>query len=50
MNVKEIAAAYVKAFNEGDLNTLADYLAADFQFSGPIPQPVGRDQFLGLME
>jgi predicted ester cyclase len=50
MNNKEIAKAYVAAFNAGDFKTLAKYLAADFQFSGPIPQPVGRDQFLSLME
>ena len=50
MNTKEIAEAYVDAFNRGDLNTLADLLADDYEFSGPIPDPVGRDQFLGLME
>ena len=50
MNIEEIAEAYVDAFNRGDLNTLADLLADDYEFSGPIPDPVGRDQFLGLME
>lgn len=50
MNNKQLAEAYVAAFNTGDFKTLANYLAPDFQFSGPIPQPVGRDQFLGLME
>jgi predicted ester cyclase len=50
MNTKEIAEAYVDAFNRGDLNTLADLLADDFQFSGPVPEPMGRDQFLGLMD
>ncbi len=50
MNTEEIAEAYVDAFNRVDLNALADFLADDFEFSGPIPDPVGRDQFLGLME
>jgi predicted ester cyclase len=50
MNTKEIAEAYVDAFNRGDLNTLADLLADDFQFSGPVPEPMGRDQFQGLMD
>jgi predicted ester cyclase len=50
MRTQEIAEAYVDAFNRGDLNTLADLFADDFQFSGPLPDPVGRDQFLGLME
>ncbi len=50
MNTEDIAEAYVDAFNAGDLDTLADLMADDFQFSGPIPDPMGRDQFLGLME
>jgi predicted ester cyclase len=50
MSIKEIAEAYIAAFNAGDLDTLADYLADDFQFSGPVPQPMDRDQFLGTME
>ncbi len=50
MNTKEIAEAFVGAFNTGDLDTLADLLADDYEFSGPVPEPMGRDQFLGLME
>jgi predicted ester cyclase len=50
VNTEEFAEAYLDAFNAGDLDTLADYLADDFQFSGPVPEPMDRDQFLGLME
>jgi predicted ester cyclase len=50
VNTEEIAEAYADAFNAGDLDTLADLLADDFQFSGPVPEPMDRDQFLGLME
>jgi predicted ester cyclase len=50
VNTEEIAEAYAEAFNAGDLDTLADLLADDFQFSGPVPEPMGRDQFLGLLE
>jgi predicted ester cyclase len=50
VNTEEIAEVYADAFNAGDLDTLADLLADDFQFSGPVPEPMGRDQFLGLMD
>jgi predicted ester cyclase len=50
VNTKEIAEAYLDAFNSGDLDALADLLADDFQFSGPVPEPMDQDQFLGLME
>ena len=50
MNTEEIAEAYADAFNAGDLDTLADLLSDDFQFSGPVPEPMDRDQFLVLMD
>jgi predicted ester cyclase len=50
VNTEEIAEVYADAFNAGDLDTLADLLADDFQFSGPVPDPIDRDQFLVLME
>ena len=50
MNTEEIAEAYAEAFNAGDLDTLADYLSDDYQFSGPVPEPLGRYQFLGLID
>jgi predicted ester cyclase len=50
VNTEEIAEVYADAFNAGDLDTLADLLADDFQFSGPVPEPIDRDQFLVLME
>lgn len=48
MEPKEVAQAFVDAFNAGDLDTVASYLSDDFQFSGPVPEPVGSAEWLGL--
>ena len=42
----------VKAFSEAletrDFNTAASYLADDFVFVGPVPQPIGKQEFLAI--
>ena len=48
MNTQTIAQAFADAFNSGDLEKVADYLAEDFQFSGPTPQPLGAAEWLGM--
>jgi predicted ester cyclase len=48
MNPEEIVQAYLDAYNAGDLETAATYYADDFQFSGPMPEPVGPDMYLGI--
>ena len=47
MNVQETAEAVVNAINAGDWETVASYLADDFQFSGPVPEPVGAAEWIG---
>jgi predicted ester cyclase len=49
MGVREQAEDLQQAINTGDLDTVATYLADDFQFSGPIPEPVGAQEWLGLL-
>jgi len=48
MNARETAQAFADAFNAGDLEKVADYLAEGFQFSGPTPQPLGAAEWLGM--
>jgi predicted ester cyclase len=48
MKIKELAQAFVDAFNEGDLDKVASYLSGDFKFSGPVPEPIGSAEWLGM--
>jgi predicted ester cyclase len=48
MTPEEIVQAYLDAFNAGDLETAASYYADDFQFIGPVPEPIGPDAYLGI--
>ncbi len=48
MEVRELAEAFTRAFNSGDIDTLASFLSDDFRFSGPVPEPIGKDQWVGL--
>lgn len=50
MGAQEVGQAFVDAFNSGDLDTARWYLADDFQLSGPTPQPIGADQWMGLTQ
>lgn len=50
MNTQTIAQAFADAFNAGDLEKVAGYLAEDFQFSGPTPQPLGAREWLGMTQ
>jgi predicted ester cyclase len=48
MSVRELGESFAEAFNAGDFDTVASYLADDFQFSGPVPEPISGQQWLGL--
>lgn len=51
MNIQEVAESFTtKMFVSKDLDSAASYLAEDFQFSGPVPEPVDSKQWLGLMK
>lgn len=48
MNAEEITRAVMTAIEAGDMGTAAGYLSDDFVFSGPVPEPVSGEQWLGL--
>jgi hypothetical protein len=49
MDPKEVAEKFKAAFAQGDLETGRGYLGDGFTFSGPVPQPLNADQWLGLI-
>lgn len=49
MNNVEIVKTGLRAWETNDEATLSPLVAEDFQLSGPVPQPLGKQEFLGLM-
>lgn len=45
----DIVKKGLKAWEENDEATLSPLVADDFQMRGPVPQPIGKQEFLGLM-
>jgi hypothetical protein len=51
MNIQELGESFTtKAFVSKDLDSAASYMSEDFQFSGPVPEPVDKKQWLALMK
>ena len=48
MNKREIVQALMDSVQKGDFVNAKSMLADDFQFSGPIPQPINREAWLGM--
>lgn len=48
MSTREFAESFAEAFNAGDYDTVASYLADDFQLSGPVPEPIDGQQWIGM--
>jgi predicted ester cyclase len=48
MSTRDLAEAFIAAFEAGDFDTVASYLSDDFAFSGPTPQPVGKDEWIWM--
>ena len=48
MNKSEIVQSLMDSIQKGDFNNARTLLADDFQFSGPIPQPINREDWLGM--
>jgi len=48
MDTKELAHSFVDAYNAGDMVKIASYLSDDFTFSGPVPEPIGSKEWLGM--
>ena len=49
MNNVDLVKTGLTAWEHGDEATLAPLVADDFSLTGPVPQPVGKAEFLGLM-
>jgi hypothetical protein len=49
MNAIDVVKTGLAASESGHLNQFADLLTDDMVFAGPVPQPVGKHEFVGLM-
>ena len=48
MNSEEITREIMTGIESGDLDTVAGYLSDDFVFSGPVPEPISGEEWLGM--
>jgi predicted ester cyclase len=48
MNKREIVKTLLDSVQKGDFEKTKSLLSDDFQFSGPIPQPINREAWLGM--
>ncbi|HLO33597.1 MAG TPA: ester cyclase [Anaerolineales bacterium] len=48
MNKRETVQALVDSIQKGDFENAKSMLADDFQFSGPIPEPITKEAWLGM--
>jgi len=49
MSNTDIVKAGLKAWESNDEQTLALLVAEDFKLTGPVPQPLGKQEFIGFM-
>ena len=48
MNKRETVQALMDAVQKGEFEIAKSMLADDFQFSGPVPEPINADAWLGM--
>ena len=48
MNKREIVQALMDSIQKGDFENAKSVLADDFQFGGPIPEPINKEAWLGM--
>lgn len=48
MNKRETVQALVDSVQKADFQTAKSMLADDFQFSGPVPEPIDKEAWLGM--
>jgi predicted ester cyclase len=48
MNKRETVQAFVDSIQEGEFENAKSMLADDFQFSGPTPEPINKEAWLGM--
>ena len=50
MGVIDIVKSSLRAWEANDAATLSSLLADDFTFSGPVPQPLNKVEFIGFIQ
>ena len=48
MNKRETVQALMDSIQKGDFENASTMLADDFQFSGPVPEPINKEGWLGM--
>ncbi|MFQ5943910.1 MAG: ester cyclase [Anaerolineales bacterium] len=48
IGAEEVVRAMMTAVDNGDMETAASYLSADFVFSGPVPEPIDKAQWVDM--
>jgi predicted ester cyclase len=48
MSATDIVKTVLAALEAGDMNKAGSLVADDMVFAGPVPQPIGKREFLGL--
>ena len=48
MNKRETVQALMDSVQQGDFENVKSMLADDFYFSGPIPEPINKEAWLGM--
>jgi predicted ester cyclase len=48
MNKRETVQTLMDAVQEGNFESAKTMLADDFQFSGPVPEPINKEAWLGM--
>jgi predicted ester cyclase len=48
MNKRETVQVLMDSIQKGDFENAKAMLADDFQFSGPVPEPINREAWLGM--
>ncbi len=48
MNKREIVQALMDSVQKGDFENAKSMLADDFRFSGPVPEPINKEAWIGM--
>lgn len=48
MSVTQLVQTFIDAFQAGDFDTAISMLSQDFQFSGPVPEPINAQQWMAI--
>jgi predicted ester cyclase len=48
MNKRETVQSFMDSVQEGDFENAETMLADDFQFSGPLPEPINKEAWVGM--